>query len=39
MHDFRIGMSDKQVGTMFKIFDRDGNGTISYDEFLRIIRG
>jgi len=39
MHDFRIGMSDKQVGTMFKIFDRDGSGSISYDEFLRIIRG
>lgn len=24
---------------MFKIFDRDGSGEISYDEFLRIIRG
>lgn len=24
---------------MFKIFDRDGSGEISYEEFLRIIRG
>lgn len=39
MHDFRIGMNDAQVGKMFNIFDRDGSGEISYDEFLRIIRG
>ena len=39
MHDFRIGLSDGQVVTAFKIFDRDGNGEISYDEFLRSIRG
>ena len=24
---------------MFRIFDRDGSGEISYDEFLRMIRG
>jgi len=39
MHDFRIGMNDKQVQIMFNIFDRDGSGEISYDEFLRTIRG
>ena len=39
MHDFRIGMNDAQVSKMFTIFDRDGTGDISYDEFLRIIRG
>jgi len=39
MHDFRIGMSEKQVSIMFNIFDRDGSGEISYDEFLRTIRG
>jgi len=39
MHDFRIGMNERQVGQMFKIFDRDGSGAISYDEFLRMVRG
>ena len=39
MHDFRIGMNDAQVAKMFAIFDRDGSGEISYDEFLRNIRG
>ena len=39
MHDFRIGLHEKQVGIAFDIFDRDGSGEISYDEFLRSIRG
>ena len=39
MSDFRIGLNDQQVITAFKIFDRDGSGEISYDEFLRSIRG
>jgi Ca2+-binding EF-hand superfamily protein len=39
MHDFRIGLHEKQVGIAFDIFDRDGSGEISYDEFLRAIRG
>lgn len=39
MHDFRIGMNEKQVTTMFRMFDRDGSGEVSYEEFLRIIRG
>lgn len=39
MHDFRIGLNDAQVSTCFGIFDRDGSGEISYDEFLRTIRG
>ena len=39
MHDFRIGLSDPQIVTAFRIFDRDGSGSISYDEFLRTIRG
>lgn len=39
MSDFRIGLNDQQVGIAFKIFDRDGSGEISYDEFLRSIRG
>ena len=39
MHDFRIGLSAKQITTAFGIFDRDGSGEISYEEFLRMIRG
>jgi Ca2+-binding EF-hand superfamily protein len=39
MHDFRIGLDQKQVGRAFDIFDRDGSGDISYDEFLRSVRG
>ena len=39
MHDFRIGMNDKQGQAVFRMFDRDGSGEVSYEEFLRIIRG
>lgn len=39
MNDFRIGMNDKQITQVFKVFDRDGSGEITYDEFLRTIRG
>jgi len=39
MHDFRIGMNDKQTAAVFDMFDRDGSGDVSYDEFLRMIRG
>lgn len=39
MHDFRCGLSAKQITTAFGIFDRDGSGTITFDEFLRAIRG
>tara|TARA_B110001450_G_scaffold250568_1_gene269436 strand:- start:155 stop:1399 length:1245 start_codon:yes stop_codon:yes gene_type:complete len=39
MHDFRCGLSAKQIITAFGIFDRDGSGEITFDEFLRAIRG
>ena len=39
MHDFRIGMNDKQTARVFDLFDRDGSGDVSYDEFLRMVRG
>jgi Ca2+-binding EF-hand superfamily protein len=35
----RIGMNEKQCVNVFALFDRDGSGEISYDEFLRMIRG
>lgn len=39
MHDFRIGMNQRQCQAVFKIFDRDGSGEVGYEEFLRMIRG
>ena len=39
MHDFRIDMNPAQVGKVYTLFDRDGSGEISYDEFLRMVRG
>ena len=39
MHDFRMGLNKKQVTTAWAIFDRDGSGELSYDEFLRCIVG
>jgi tRNA-dihydrouridine synthase len=39
MSDFRIGMNDMQCATVFSLFDRDGSGDISYNEFLRMVRG
>lgn len=39
MHDFRIGMNDRQCAQVYAVFDRDGSGEVSYDEFLRTIRG
>ena len=39
MRDYRIQIDPQDVGKIFKIFDRDGNGEINYDEFLRSIVG
>lgn len=32
-------MSEQDLAKLFGAFDRDGNGTIDYDEFLRGVRG
>jgi Ca2+-binding EF-hand superfamily protein len=37
--DFRVGVSDRDTERLFNIFDRDRSGKISYDEFLRSVRG
>lgn len=36
--DYRLKFSDNDGARLFKIFDRDGSGSIDYDEFLRQIR-
>jgi hypothetical protein len=39
LNDVRTGFTENESERVFKIFDRDRNGTIDYDEFLRAIRG
>ena len=39
MQDFRIGMNERQCKQVYAMFDRDGSGEVTYDEFLRMIRG
>jgi Ca2+-binding EF-hand superfamily protein len=39
MNDFMLGFNQAQISVLFDYFDVDSNGTISYDEFLRSIRG
>ena len=37
--DFKLEMTSEDIGTMFQGFDLNRDGTIQYDEFLRVIRG
>ena len=39
VHDFRVGLNDKDSERLFRIFDRDRSGKIDYEEFLRGVRG
>jgi Ca2+-binding EF-hand superfamily protein len=39
IHDYRIPIDEKDVSSLFKEFDSDKSGEISYDEFLRGIIG
>ena len=36
--DFRLKFNDEEVQILFNEFDRDKNGSLEYDEFLRTIR-
>ena len=37
--DFKLEITSEDIGTMFAGFDMNRDGTIQYDEFLRVIRG
>jgi Ca2+-binding EF-hand superfamily protein len=37
--DYRMGLTDEEIKTVFSFFDRNGTGMIDYDEFLRGIIG
>jgi len=38
-NELRIGLTEDEIKVAFSIFDRDGSGSINYEEFLRTIRG
>jgi len=37
--DFKVGISEENVPILFTKFDASGDGTMSYDEFLSLVRG
>ena len=39
LRDFGVNLNDVQISVLAKHFDRDGSGSIDFDEFLRTIRG
>jgi Ca2+-binding EF-hand superfamily protein len=39
MRDFRINVTTDEIRKLYDFLDRDGNGTINYDEFLYGVRG
>lgn len=39
VRDFRIDLNDNEIQMVFQAFDRDGSGSIDYDEFVRGVRG
>jgi len=39
IHDFQIDIDEKDIDGLFKAFDADGCGQISYDDFVRVVVG
>lgn len=39
MRDYKVDLPDDQIAVVFNAFDLNRDGTINYDEFLRMIRG
>lgn len=38
LHDFNLELSASEVDALFKDLDKDGSGTISFNEFLVALR-
>ena len=38
MRDLALMLTELEVRQLFQLFDRDGSGTISYDEFMAVLR-
>jgi Ca2+-binding EF-hand superfamily protein len=38
LRDFGVSMSRSQIDELFRCLDKDGSGTISFDEFLEALR-
>jgi Ca2+-binding EF-hand superfamily protein len=36
--DFKIGISEENVPILFNLFDKNGDGTLQYDEFINTVR-
>jgi len=39
IRDFKAEIASEDAGILFQAFDINRDGTIQYDEFLRVIRG
>lgn len=39
INDFGVKVDQKDIATLFKIFDVDGNNEVSFDEFIRAVVG
>ena len=37
--DYRVDIEENDIRRLYSAFDRDGSGELSYDEFLRSVRG
>jgi Ca2+-binding EF-hand superfamily protein len=37
--EFRVGISDEYIPTIFNAFDTNHDGNLNFDEFLNTIRG
>lgn len=39
MKEQMLGLNDSEILALFNTFDRNRDGTIDYDEFVRVLRG